>query len=281
MIVIKTPKQMQAYSLAARAKKKRIGFVPTMGALHEGHVKLIETARKENDYVIVSIFVNPIQFGPKEDFSKYPRTLKKDLLACKNAGTDVVFVPSAEAMYPSDFCTSVVVEKLGTVLCGASRPGHFHGVATVVTKLLNITLPDRAYFGQKDAQQVVIIKRLIEDLNMPVFARIVPTVRYADGLAMSSRNAYLSVTQRKDALILSRALILAKNLIHRGERNAAFIKNGMKKLIMQVPSARIDYSEIVNVTTLVPVQKISGKILIVLAVYIGSTRLIDNMVIES
>ncbi len=280
MIVIKSPQQMQAYSLAQRNLKKRIGLVPTMGALHAGHAKLIQVARKENDLVIVSIFVNPTQFGPKEDFRKYPRTFQKDLNVCKSSGADVVFAPSVQSMYPDGFCTYITVGKMGDVLCGLSRPGHFRGVATVVAKLLNSTIPARAYFGQKDAQQVVIIKRFVEDLNFPVSVRVVPIVRHADGLAMSSRNAYLNSAQRNDAVILSQSLMVARTLIRCGERNAVSIKNAIRRLIARVRRARIDYVEIVNAATLVPLQKISGKTLIVLAVYIGSTRLIDNIVIE-
>jgi len=253
-----------------------IGLVPTMGFLHDGHASLIKRACKENDKVVVSIFVNPIQFGPNEDFENYPRDFKKDCDLCRELGVDLIFNPKAEEMYPSEINTRVDIEKLGDNLCGAKRKGHFSGVCTVVTKLFNILTPDKAYFGQKDAQQLAIIKKMVADLNFNV--EIIPCeiVREDDGLAMSSRNSYLTEPQRKAALILSESLNVAKESLIKGERNAETIKKLIEQKIQSEPLAVIDYVEIVDSETLVSVKEISNDILVAIAVKIGKTRLIDN-----
>lgn len=257
-----------------------IGFVPTMGYLHEGHISLIKKAREENDIVITSIFVNPTQFSPNEDFEKYPRDESRDLQKCEENGCDIVFLPQVDEMYPDSFLTFVQVEELGKGLCGKSRPTHFRGVTTVLTKLFNIVKPDRAYFGQKDAQQLVIVKKMVEDLNMYVEIIGCPIVREADGLAISSRNTYLSPEERNDALFLNKSLKLAKNLIENGEKNISIIKNEMKKTILSGNNNSIDYIEFVDTKTLNPVSEIKDKVLIAIAVKVGKTRLIDNIVVE-
>ena len=263
------------------AKGKSIGFVPTMGALHSGHLSLIDQAKKENDLTVVSIFVNPAQFGPKEDLRKYPRPLKNDLAICRKLKIDFIFLPDSQAIYPEGFSTWVNVEGLSSLLCGATRPGHFQGVATVVAKLLNIIAPDRLYLGQKDAQQAVIISRMVKDLNFPVKVRVLPTLRQKDGLALSSRNVYLNKEQRLEALVLSKALSLAKFLIDHGQKDAARIINRMKELINKKKQARIDYVAIVDSEELKAIKKINQDCLICLAVNIGKTRLIDNLVISA
>ncbi len=261
-------------------KKEKIGFVPTMGALHCGHLSLIRTARRVCDFVVVSIFVNPIQFGPGEDFKRYPENFRKDQALLKGQGVDLVFYPSVKAIYPDDFSTYVEETSLSRVLCGKSRPGHFPGVCTLVTKLFNIIRPDIACFGQKDYQQALIIKKMIKDLNLSIKIKILPIVREKDGLALSSRNAYLNNQQRKDALALSLALRLAKKLINSGERNPEKIKAGMRDLIISQKSNKIDYLTIANAENLKTVKRIKGKILIALAVYLGKTRLIDNLILN-
>lgn len=271
---------MQKYSNRLRIQGKRIGFVPTMGYLHEGHLSLVRRSVKENDATIVSIFVNPMQFGPKEDFKKYPRDFKRDEEMLKAVGTDVIFYPTANQMYPKHYYTYVNVENITEGLCGKSRRGHFRGVATVVAKLFNIVKPDIAYFGQKDAQQATVIKKMAQNLNMDLKIRVMPTLREQDGLAMSSRNAYLNPEERKSAAILYKSLLLAKQMTQKGETNPKRIINRMKGLINNVDSSRIDYIEIVDAETLQPVKKIKGEILIALAVYIGKTRLIDNLKIS-
>lgn len=280
MRTIHSIKQMAEVSKKLNLNGQTIGFVPTMGALHEGHLSLIRRAAKENDIVVVSIFVNPVQFGPKEDFKKYPRDLKKDAHLCQKEDVDIIFYPEAKDMYPDDYKTYVVVEKLSDVLCGKSRPGHFKGVATAVTKLFNIIQPDAAYFGQKDAQQAIIIKRMAEDLNIPVKIKVMPTVRNGNGLALSSRNIYLNERERRDALVLSQSLNSAKDLIKKGVKNADEIILRMRRLIKRKKTAQIDYVSIVDSESLKPVKKISGKYLIALAVWIGKTRLIDNIIIN-
>lgn len=259
---------------------KSIGFVPTMGALHAGHLSLINQARKENDIVIVSIFINRAQFGPKEDFKKYPRPLKNDLKLCRQAGVNLVFLPEDRIMYPQGFSTFVNVEGLSSLLCGASRPGHFRGVATVVAKLLNITQPDKLYLGQKDAQQAIIIAQMVNDLNFPVEVKVMPTVREKDGLALSSRNIYLNKKQRLDAQVLSKALWLGKSLIDHGQRDASRIILRMKQLILKKKRARIDYIAVVNPENLKNIKKITQGCLIALALRIGKIRLIDNIIIN-
>ena len=279
MKIVHSPQQM---SEACRRLLRRgidIGLVPTMGALHQGHLSLIDAARRENKAVVVSIFVNPAQFSPKEDFKSYPRPLKKDLLLCRKSKVDVVFLPAAAGMYPRGFSTYVEVEKLGRLLCGKSRPVHFRGVATIVAKLFNLIRPTSAYFGQKDAQQAIIIKKMAEDLNFPLRIRVLPTVREKNGLAISSRNKYLNKKERKDALVLSLALKLAKALIGRGVRDTKKIISAMRRMIISKKSAKIDYISIVDTDNLFPVKRISGNCLIALAVSIGKTRLIDNIVI--
>jgi pantoate--beta-alanine ligase len=278
--IIRRIKEISKLSLKNRLKRIKIGFVPTMGALHQGHLSLIRQARRENSFVVVSIFVNPIQFGPKEDFKKYPRRLKRDANLCRKEGVDIIFFPSVKEMYSDNFKTYVTVKDLSDVLCGKSRPGHFQGVTTIVTKLFNIVQPDTAYFGQKDAQQAIIIKKMVEDLNMPVKIKILPTIRQIDGLALSSRNVYLNDKERKDALVLSSALKLARNLIEKGEKDTLKIIDRMKKMIQMKKTAKIDYISIVDLDNLRPISRIKGNCLIALAVWIGKTRLIDNIVIN-
>jgi len=259
-----------------RIKGQGIGFVPTMGALHEGHLSLIRQARRDNDIVVVSIFVNPKQFGPKEDLKKYPRPLSKDLKLCRKEGVDFVFFPKNEDIYPGGFSTYVNVEGLDKFLCAKSRPGHFRGVTTIVAKLLNIIAPDVLYLGQKDIQQAVILQRMVKDLNIPVKVKVMPIVRSKDGLALSSRNAYLNHKERRDALVLSQALKLAVFFINNGASDAKRIILRMRQLIEKRQSVRIDYVEIVDPVTLKPLKKVAGSFLIVLAVWVGKTRLIDN-----
>lgn len=281
MRLIRTIKSLTKAVLDLKSDHKTIGFVPTMGALHRGHLSLIRRARRENDSVVVSIFVNPIQFGPKEDLKKYPRDLKRDASLCKKEGVDIIFHPKAGGLYPGDFKTYVEVSGLSEVLCGTVRPGHFKGVATVVAKLFNLVRPDAAYFGQKDAQQSIVIKKMVRDLNMPVKVKVLPIVREKDGLAMSSRNLYLNKEERKDAVVLSRALALAKSLIRSGVKDARKITGRIKKLIQTKKRAKIDYVSIVEPGDLTPIRKVSGSCLIALAVRIGKTRLIDNVVVHA
>jgi len=257
-----------------------VGFVPTMGYLHEGHLALVKQARIENSAVIVSIYVNPTQFGPREDFGDYPRDLKRDLELLREGGVDIVFVPSDYVMYPPEFSSWVDVEKVTERLEGASRSGHFRGVATVVAKLFNIVQPSRAYFGQKDAQQVIVIKRMVADLNMGTEVVVVSTVRESDGLAMSSRNIYLSPKERQAATVLFRALTLAQRLGRSGERDAEKVRRQMTALIQKEPLAQIDYVSVADAETLEELNLIDRPALASLAVRIGKTRLIDNMPLE-
>ncbi len=267
---------------AARRAGKRIGFVPTMGYLHEGHLSLMRQARQECDVVVVSIFVNPTQFGPNEDYDRYPRDLERDKALCETVPVDILFHPSVEEMYPQPFLTRVSVSTITETLCGASRPGHFDGVATIVAKLLNIVRPDAAYFGQKDAQQVVVIRRMVRDLNMDdIEIRPVPIVREPDGLAMSSRNVYLSPEERQAALVLYRTLQMAQERVAAGERDMAALADEMCRMIAAEPLARIDYVSIVDEESLQPVQRLEGRCLAALAVWIGKTRLIDNCILEA
>jgi len=264
--------------IITRLKKggKTIGFVPTMGYLHEGHLSLIRKARHDCKIVVVSIFVNPLQFGPREDIEKYPRNLERDIALCRRY-TDFLFFPSTKSMYSDDFLTNVEVKKLGDILCGVSRPGHFKGVTTVVNKLFIIVLPDVAYFGQKDAQQAVVVKKMVRDLNIPVEIKVLPIVREHDGLAMSSRNKYLSPKERRDAVVLYRSLILARDLLKKGNINCKKIISKMRSLIHKSKTAKIDYIKIVNPRTLTTLKTIKREALILLAVFIGKTRLIDNI----
>lgn len=264
-----------------RKHNKTIGLVPTMGFLHDGHRSLIKKARQDTDCVIVSIFINPAQFGPKEDLKKYPKSLKKDLGFCEREGVDIVFAPEAEEMYPENYATYVNVGNITDALCGASRPGHFQGVATVVTKLFNITMPDIAYFGHKDAQQAIVIKKMAEDLNMSVNIKVMPTVREKDGLAMSSRNVYLSREERIQAQSIYKSLKLAKELFNNGEMDSWKIINKIKRVISKQPDARVEYIKVVDIRDLKDIKKISGKALMAIAVWIGKTRLIDNVVLKT
>lgn len=256
-----------------------VGLVPTMGYLHEGHQSLIKKAVNENDRVVVSIFVNPIQFAPNEDLETYPRDLEKDSLLCNSTGADLIFHPQPEEMYPGGFSTQVVMNNLTAELCGKTRPTHFSGVCTVVSKLFNIVKPDRAYFGEKDAQQLAIIRRMVKDLNFDIEIVGCPIVREADGLAKSSRNTYLNSSERKAALILSKSIELGKKMVADGEKSSQTVINAMTDLIKTEPLAKIDYVSIVNAETIEPVDTISGEILTAVAVYIGKTRLIDNFMI--
>jgi len=280
MRIIRSPKQMSVISQKLKANGYRIGLVPTMGALHQGHLSLIRKAVKENDKVMVSIFVNPIQFGPQEDFHRYPRDLKKDALLCRKEKVDFIFYPNANQMYPQGVKTYINVRELGDVLCGASRPGHFQGVATVVAKLFNIVAPDIAYFGQKDAQQAIIIQRMVKDLNMPVKIRVMPIVREDDGLAMSSRNQYLNQSERKEAVVLYKALNKAKALVKQGIRDSQSIIKEIKSAIIKKKPTRIDYISITDPDNLKPVARIKDKALLALAVWFGRTRLIDNTILK-
>lgn len=280
MKIIRSIKQMYRVSKKIGLNRQTIGFVPTMGALHEGHASLIRQARSENDIVVVSIFVNPIQFGPKEDFRRYPRPKKEDITLCRKAGVDFIFYPEAKQMYQQGFKTYVTVEELSDVLCGKFRSGHFRGVATVVTKLFNIIKPHTAYFGGKDAQQAIIISRMVLDLNIPLKIKVMPTVRDKDGLALSSRNIYLNQKEREDATVLYQALNLAGNLIKQGRRAPSDIMRKMKRLIHQKKSAKIQYISIVDSKDLKPAARLKGKVLIALAVWMGKTRLIDNAIIS-
>ncbi len=280
MKIIYSIKEMSDFSKKMHLQDQTIGFVPTMGALHVGHLSLIRKARGENDKVVVGIFVNPMQFGPKEDYKRYPRNLKLDAQLCRQEGTDVIFYPDVRQMYPANYKTYVVVQDLSDCLCGKFRPGHFKGVATVVTKLINIISPDVAYFGQKDAQQAIIIKKMVEDLNLAVKIKAMPTIREKDGLAMSSRNTYLHKDQRRDAVVLYQALTQAKDLIRQGNRDSLDIIRKMRRLINKRRSANIQYISIVCPQDLKPVDKIRNKVLIALAVFIGKTRLIDNIVVS-
>jgi len=263
-----------------RSRGGRLGLVPTMGALHEGHLSLIRAAKAKSDVVASSIFVNPTQFGPNEDFSRYPRDLEKDLALLERDGDDLVFVPSVEEMYPQQSVTWVAVEGLSDRLCGKSRPGHFRRVATVVAKLFNIVEPDIAFFGQKDAAQVAIIRRMVRDLNMPVAIEACPIVREPDGLALSSRNAYLSPEQRQDALVLFRSLLRVRELFADGERNPAILIKAAKNVLSGSSAVRLDYFEIVDPDELTPLALINQPALVAVAAFVGNTRLIDNIVLE-
>lgn len=257
-----------------------VGFVPTMGYLHEGHKSLMEAARVNNDKVVVSVFVNPMQFGPNEDLESYPRDFEKDCALCESVGVDLIFHPEPEEMYADGFCSYVDMNGLTGELCGKSRPIHFRGVQTVVLKLFNIVKPDRAYFGQKDAQQLAVIKRMVKDLNVDTEIVGCPIVREADGLAKSSRNTYLNPDERKAALILSRSLKLGRELIENGETDSNAVIKAITDSINTEPLAKIDYVDVVDFDTITPVDRIGKSVLVAIAVYIGKTRLIDNFIIE-
>ena len=263
-----------------RAERRRIGFVPTMGALHEGHLSLMSRAREMCDTLIVSVFVNPMQFGPSEDFEKYPRDLAVDAELAFTRGVDLIFAPSREEMFPEGFVTYVTVEGLSNKLEGASRPGHFRGVTTVVTKLLNIVRPDFVFFGRKDAQQVILIKRMVRDLSMGVEIVVSPTMREEDGLALSSRNVYLSAEERRASLVLRRALERCRAMYNGGDRDATRLLSAMRAIIEQEPLAKVDYVAITDIEKLDSLEVIPADqpVLVSMAVYIGKTRLIDNIV---
>ncbi len=271
---------MQSEAERLRKTGKTIGFVPTMGYLHEGHLSLVRIARERADVVIMSIFVNPTQFGPNEDFERYPRDFEKDVKLAKQVGVDILFYPSKEEMYARDYLTYVNVEQITEELCGASRPGHFRGVATVCTKLFHAVKPHYAVFGQKDAQQVAMLKQMVRDLNFDVKIVTAPIVREKDGLAMSSRNVYLTPEERQDALALHQSLKLAEDLIRRGEKSSQAIVQTMRKFIENKKRARIDYISVVHPDTLEPLPSIGNKALIALAVFVGKIRLIDNTIVE-
>lgn len=280
MEVAKTIELVKTLVKAARTTGKKIGLVPTMGALHIGHISLIEAAKKECDFVVVSIFVNPTQFGPGEDFKKYPRPLKADLEICRKTGADVVFTPDADRMYPAENLTWVMVEKLSEPLCGKSRQGHFRGVATVCAKLFNIVEPDAAFFGQKDAQQTVIIRRMVSDLNMPLKIVVCPTVRDSDGLAVSSRNQYLTEQQRKAAPLIYKSLQKCSQMARQGTVETGKIIGEMQKILNQSGLIEIEYTEIVDAETLQGLDRIRSGALVAVAVRIGTARLIDNILLD-
>jgi len=279
MFICHTVADIRKFVREARTRGQTVGFVPTMGYLHEGHLELMRRAKERCDVVVVSIFVNPTQFGPKEDFARYPRDLERDVNMAGEVGVDAVFNPSVEEIYPAGYCTYVEVERVTERLCGLSRPGHFRGVATVVAKLFNIVNPDQAFFGQKDAQQVLVIKRMVADLNMDLEVVTVPTVREADGLAMSSRNVYLDAAQRQAALVLSKSLKAAAEAVAVGQRDVSTIRQLVVDMIETEPMAEIDYVEIYSHPDLEPVDMLNGPALLALAVKIGRTRLIDNIIL--
>lgn len=271
---------MQSTMLQLKRQGKKIAFVPTMGALHRGHIELVKRAKEQGEIVVVSIFVNPTQFGPKEDYSKYPRTWKEDSRACRAEGVDFIFNPGKDEMYPAGFDTYVVPDRIATVLEGAARPGHFQGVATVVLKLFNIVQPDAALFGKKDLQQTVVIRQMVRDLNIPTKIVIVPTIRDRDQLALSSRNVYLNQLSRSQALTIPRSLVAARKMIDDGERSAAKIRNYIKSRLVKEAEATVDYVSVADEDTLMELTKISGRVAISLACRIGGVRLIDNITLK-
>jgi pantoate--beta-alanine ligase len=277
MTVVKTVQDIRRTVAEARRAGKVVGLVPTMGALHGGHTSLIRAARAGTGFVAVSLFVNPIQFGPREDLSHYPRPFERDTAICRAEGVDVLFAPEPAEVYPAGFCTAVEVAGLSDVLEGASRPGHFRGVCTVVLKLFNMVLPDVAYFGQKDAQQVRVVGQLVRDLDVPVRLEICPTVRESDGLALSSRNQYLDADQRRQAVVLYHMLQEANQRVDAGERRAEAVRQAMLDRLAEAPAARLDYAAVVDADTLRPLERVRGDVLVALAVFLGSTRLIDNL----
>ncbi len=281
MEIATTIAQVRAWVSKTRAAGKTVGFVPTMGALHVGHVSLIQAAAARCDSVVVSIFVNPTQFSPGEDFEKYPRPFEKDLAICQQHGVDAVFAPGRREMYPRENLTWVTVEKVSEPLCGRFRPGHFRGVATVCTKLFNVVGADAAFFGQKDAQQVAVIQRMVADLNLPLEIVVCPTVREPDGLAMSSRNQYLSPQERKEATVIYRSLQRSAELIRGGETAVARITEQMREVLGQVPALQVEYVSIVDAASLEDLPRVQGKVLAVVAGRLGSTRLIDNIVVDA
>ena len=279
MHIISSAAEMTAFSRAEQRAGHRVGFVPTMGALHEGHLSLVRAARAQCDAVVVSIFVNPTQFGPNEDLAKYPRSFEQDKAMLESGGVSAIFYPSVEEMYPAGVTTWVAVEGLSERLDGRSRPGHFRGVSTVVSKLFNIVQPQFAFFGQKDAAQVAVIRKMVRDLNFDVQIVICPIVREQDGLAMSSRNAYLSAQERKQALVLSRSLEEVRRLQEQGENCAETLIAAGKRVMADEAAVKIDYFEVVDPDTLEPVRDVAKGALVAVAAYVGTTRLIDNLLI--
>ncbi|SFP90489.1 pantoate--beta-alanine ligase [Lachnospiraceae bacterium XBB1006] len=280
MQIVTTIKEVREIVKDWKKQELSIGYVPTMGYLHEGHASLIKAARKGNDRVVVSIFVNPMQFGPTEDLASYPRDLEKDAALCEAEGVDLIFHPEPEEMYDESFCSFTDINGLSDALCGLSRPIHFRGVCTVLNKFFNIITPDRAYFGQKDAQQAAIVKQFVKDLNIPVEIIRCPIIREEDGLAKSSRNTYLSEEERKAALCLSKAVFLGQEMVQKGETNAKTVTDAMIARIKEEPLADIEYVKAVNGLTMKDVEEIKAPTLVAMAVRIGTTRLIDNFVVE-
>lgn len=280
MRIIEQIADMRSWSAEQRRQGRRIAFVPTMGSLHEGHLALVRDAKTRGDSVVVSIFVNPMQFGPSEDFGKYPRDLERDRAMLENLGVDILFHPAVAEIYPAGYQTHIEVENLSLPLCGMVRPGHFRGVATVVAKLFNIVQPHVAVFGEKDFQQLQIVRRLVRDLSMDIDIVGHPIVREADGLAMSSRNAYLSPEERRAAVCLSRALCRAEKLVRRGETSAAAVLRSVTAELAQEPLGQLEYAKLCDVETLNDVERIDGKVVLALAVRFGRARLIDNRVIK-
>ncbi len=281
MRVIRSVRSIQQFIKKAKSAGKTVGFVPTMGALHDGHRSLLRRCRRDNGIVVLSVFVNPKQFGPKEDFAKYPRRERADKELAKEEKVDIMFVPSAKEMYPEGYCTYIEVEKMTRVLCGKFRPGHFKGVTTVVGKLLNIVTPDVLYLGRKDAQQTAVVTRMVQDLNFDVTVRVCPTVREADGLAMSSRNQYLTGREHKQAAVLYRSLKEARQSVIAGNHSVTAIIGKIRSRIRRETSGRIDYVECVDAGTVMPLKRIQGKAMIALAVWFGKTRLIDNIIVQA
>ncbi|MGM0471480.1 MAG: pantoate--beta-alanine ligase [Bacillota bacterium] len=280
MEVVKSISEVRELITREQEVGNEIGLVPTMGCFHEGHLALMEAAKQNNDTVVVSIFVNPTQFEPDEDYEDYPRDLDRDLKMAEEVGVDIVFAPPVDEIYLPQAVTKVVVEELTDQLCGACRPNHFTGVTTIVAKLFNIIDPDRAYFGQKDAQQVVVVRRMVKDLNFDLEIETIPIQREEDGLAVSSRNQYLDQQEREAATVLFESLQLGRKLINDGERSAEVVRDSIINQIQSEPLAEIDYVEVVDHNTLEPCTKLEGEILIALAVYVGQARLIDNLMLE-
>lgn len=280
MKLVHTIKEVREYINEWRKEGKSIGLVPTMGYLHEGHQSLIAASVRENDKTVVSVFVNPTQFGPNEDFEAYPRDIEKDSALCEETGADLIFNPQAEEMYPEGFCSYANITGLSDALCGKSRPIHFKGVCTVVSKLFNIVTPDKAYFGEKDAQQLAIIRRMVRDMNYQLEIVGCPIIREEDGLAKSSRNTYLNNQERQAALVLSKSIFAGRKMVEEGEKDANKIISCMKDIISSEKLANIDYVEMVNMDTMKNIDTVSGNVLCAIAVYIGKTRLIDNFIVS-
>lgn len=280
MKIINSISQMNRESVELIKSGKSIGFVPTMGYLHDGHMSLVHASKEENDITVMSIFVNPTQFGQTEDFERYPKDFERDKTMAQNSGVDYLFIPQKDEMYPEDYLTYVNVETITEKLCGSFRPGHFRGVSTIVLKLFNIVLPTKAYFGQKDAQQVFVIKKMVKDLNLNIEIVTCPIVRESDGLAMSSRNTYLSEDEREKAVIISKALFLASDIIKCGEKYVEAVKEHIKNKIVSQNPSKVDYIEILNADNFNSIEILEGSVIIVVAVWFGKTRLIDNVIVE-